>query len=108
MHYSKLTDLQLLYIHNKVLIPELEYRSQVTVLSKADCDTISSPILSLIKTKLQLARSTPNAMFYNRWIYNYRDFYGVQLQAKLELRIFYPRFGYPTRPDPKIRVGSDS
>src|SRR5205814_8855466 len=26
----------------------------------------------------------------------------------LELRIFDPSFGYPTRPDPKIRVGSDS
>src|SRR5204863_273779 len=37
MRYSKLTDLQILYIHNKVLIPQLEYRTQVTVLSKVQC-----------------------------------------------------------------------
>ena len=83
MRHASLTDLQLLYIYNKVLIPQLEYRTQMTILSKANCDAISSVFIQLFKTKLTLARSTPNAILLNRWIYNYRDLYGIQLQAKL-------------------------
>ena len=83
MRNAQLTDLQLLYIYNKVLIPQLEYRTQMTVLTKSNCDNISSLFIQLFKAKLTLARSTPNAILLNRWIYNYRDLYGVQLQAKL-------------------------
>ena len=60
MRHSKLTDLQLLYIHNKVLIPQLEYRTQVTVLSKDTCQRIVSPFVSLFKHKLNMARTAPN------------------------------------------------
>jgi len=83
MRNACLTDLQLLYIYNKVLIPQLEYRTQMTILTKDNCDAISSIFIQLFKAKLNLARSTPNAIPLNRWIYNYRDLYGVQLQAKL-------------------------
>src|SRR6185437_8510558 len=34
MRNACLTDLQLLYIYNKVLIPQLEYRTQMTILTK--------------------------------------------------------------------------
>src|SRR5438128_12553535 len=83
MHNACLTDLQLFYIYNKVLIPQLEYKIQMTILTKDNCDAISSIFIQLFKAKLNLARSTPNAILLNRWIYNYRDLYGVQLQAKL-------------------------
>src|SRR5205823_12137357 len=83
MRYSKLTDLQVLYIHNKVLIPQLEYRTQVTVLSKVQCQSIVSPLVKLFKHKLQMSSSAPNAILLNQWFYKYRDFYGVQLQSKL-------------------------
>src|ERR1041385_7064292 len=83
MRHSKLTDLQLLYIHNKVLIPQLEYRTQVTVLSKDTCHSIVSPFLKLFKNKLNLARTAPRSILLNQWFYKYRDFYGVQLQSKL-------------------------
>ena len=55
----------------------------MTILTKDNCDAISSIFIQLFKAKLNLARSTPNAILLNRWIYNYRDLYGVQLQAKL-------------------------
>src|SRR5437868_15262875 len=83
MRNACLTDLQLLYIYNKVLIPQLKYRTQMTILTKDNCDAISSIFIQLFKAKLNLVRSTPNAILLNRWIYNYRDLYGVQLQAKL-------------------------
>src|SRR5205823_8379316 len=53
------------------------------ILTKDNCDAISSIFIQLFKAKLNLAKSTPNAILLNRWIYNYRDLYGVQLQAKL-------------------------
>ena len=54
----------------------------MTILTKDNCDAISSIFIQLFKAKLNLARSTPNAILLNRWIYNYRDLYGIQLQAK--------------------------
>ena len=55
----------------------------MTILSKDNCDKISAIFIQLFKSKLSLARSAPNAILLNRWIYNYRDLYGIQLQAKL-------------------------
>src|SRR5207248_4511703 len=75
MHNAYLTDLQLLYIYNKVLISQLEYRTQMTILTKDNCDAISPIFIQLFKAKLNLARSTSNAILLNRWIYNYRDLY---------------------------------
>ena len=66
MRHSKLTDLQLLYIHNKVLIPQLEYRTQVTVLSKDICQSISSPFVKLFKNKLNMAMTAPNSILLNQ------------------------------------------
>ena len=66
MRNACLTDLQLLYIYNKVLIPQLEYRTQMTILTKENCDAISSIFIQLFKAKLNLARSTPNAILLNR------------------------------------------
>src|SRR2546423_2505970 len=83
MRNACLTDLQLLYKYNKILIPQLEYRTQMTILTKDNCDAISLIFIQLFKAKLNLARPTPNAILLNRWIYNYRDLYVDQLQAKL-------------------------
>ena len=83
IRYSKLTDLQLLYIHNKVLIPRLEYRTQVTVLSKIQCQSIVTPLVKLFKHKLQMSNTAPNTILLNQWFYKYQDFYGVQFQSKL-------------------------
>ncbi|PKY50209.1 hypothetical protein RhiirA4_466568, partial [Rhizophagus irregularis] len=37
----------------------------------------------MFKNKLKFARSAPNAILYNPYIYGYRDFYDNQLQAKI-------------------------
>src|SRR5207245_863250 len=59
------------------------FRLRRMILTKDNCDTIFSIFIQLFKAKLNLVRSTSNAILLNRWIYNYRDLYGVQLQAKL-------------------------
>ena len=41
------------------------------------------PFRKLFKQKLHLSISIPNAILENRLIYNFRDFYEVQLQSKI-------------------------
>ncbi|CAB4436105.1 unnamed protein product [Rhizophagus irregularis] len=61
---AKLTSQQVVYLHNTVLIPKLEYRMQVTHLSKVECSTAASSVRTLVKHKAKLSRSTPDAILY--------------------------------------------
>jgi hypothetical protein len=64
LHPAKLTSQQVVYLHNTVLIPKLDYRMQVTHLSEAECSTATSSVRSLVKHKAKLSRSTPDAILY--------------------------------------------
>ncbi|CAH1770357.1 7707_t:CDS:2, partial [Entrophospora sp. SA101] len=75
MKKKLITDKQLLYIYNTVIIPRIEYRTQLTFLIKKECDNISSPFRQLFKHKINLSTSAPNAIVNNRMIYNYRNLY---------------------------------
>ncbi|CAJ0831519.1 3390_t:CDS:2, partial [Entrophospora sp. SA101] len=66
-----------------VIIPRIEYHTQLTFLTKKECDNISSPFRQLFKHKINLSTSAPNAIVNNRMIYNYRNLYEVQLQSKI-------------------------
>ncbi|CAB4443464.1 unnamed protein product [Rhizophagus irregularis] len=61
---AKLTSQQVVYLHNTILIPKLEYRMQVMHLSKAECSTAASSVRTLVKHKAKLSRSTPDAILY--------------------------------------------
>ncbi|CAB4417842.1 unnamed protein product [Rhizophagus irregularis] len=61
---AKLTSQQVVYLHNTVLVPKLEYRMQVTHLSKAECSTATSSVRTLVKHKAKLSCSTPDAILY--------------------------------------------
>jgi len=65
-----------------VIVPRLEYRSQVTIFTQSEWDGISASFRSLFKNKLRLSRSAPNALLANHAIYNFRDMFEVQLQAQ--------------------------
>src|SRR3954469_24548947 len=80
---KKLTDKQLLYLYNMVIMPCIEYRTQLCFLSKNECDTIMKPFRKLFKQKMCFSITMPNAILENRQIYNFRDFYEVQLQSKI-------------------------
>src|SRR2546421_5814407 len=77
-----LTDKQLLYVYNMVIVPRLEYRSQLTIFSQSEWDGISASFRTIFKNKLRLSRSAPNALLANHAIYNFRDMFEVQLQAQ--------------------------
>src|SRR5204863_8057935 len=64
-------------------IPRLEYLTQITILTAKECRQIITPFRILFKNKLHIDRMTPNAILNDPLIYNFRDFYELQLQSKL-------------------------
>jgi hypothetical protein len=78
-----ITDKHLLYIYNMVIIPRIEYKTQLTYLSKHECDSITSPFRKTFKHKLNFSISAPNAIIQNQQIYKFHDLYQVQLQSKI-------------------------
>ncbi|GET57877.1 RNA-directed DNA polymerase from mobile element jockey-like [Rhizophagus irregularis DAOM 181602=DAOM 197198] len=61
---AKLSSKQVVYLHNAVLIPKLEYRMQVTHLSESDCRLITKSIRSVVKHKANFSRSLPNPILF--------------------------------------------
>ncbi|GET60783.1 ribonuclease H-like domain-containing protein [Rhizophagus irregularis DAOM 181602=DAOM 197198] len=61
---AKLSSKQVVYLHNAVLIPKLEYRMQVTHLSDSDCHLITRSIRSVVKHKANFSCSLPNSILF--------------------------------------------
>src|SRR5947207_15463853 len=66
-----------------VIIPRIEYRTQLTILSKRDCDSIIAPFWQLYKNKIRLTSTAPNAILENNLIYKFRDLYEVSVHSKI-------------------------
>jgi len=80
---KRVTDKQLLYIYNMIIVPRLEYRTQMTFLTENECNSIVSPFRKIFKNKLSISSTAPNSIMNNPNLYNFRNFYDVQIQAKL-------------------------
>src|ERR1044072_2210189 len=80
---KKVTDKQMLYIFNTVIVPRLEFKSQLTFISESMIHYITEPFRILFKHKLSMNKCSPNALLTNPLIYNYRDLYDAQIQAKV-------------------------
>jgi len=78
-----LTDKQSLYIFNALIIPKIEYRTQVTFLTENDCKKILAPFRTVFKHGLKFASTCPNAIMDNSLIYNFRNLWEIQRQAKI-------------------------
>ena len=57
-----ITDKQMGYIINMVLIPLITYRLQNTILSKNSCDTLMVPVRRMFKNKLKFSSTTPTCL----------------------------------------------
>ena len=64
-----ITDKQVSYIINIVIIPILEYRIHNIILSQTTCNKILSSYLSVAKHKSNFATTTPNSTLLNYNIY---------------------------------------
>ncbi|CAB4443106.1 unnamed protein product [Rhizophagus irregularis] len=80
---AKLSVKQVVYLHNTVLIPKLEYRMQVTHFSEAECFTATGHIRSVVKHKGNFSRSLPNPILYLSQALGLINLYSHQQQCHL-------------------------
>ncbi|CAB4384210.1 unnamed protein product [Rhizophagus irregularis] len=79
---KKVTDKQMQYIFNALIILTIEYRAQVTMLSEEECNNIASPFRRMFKNKLGMSIRMPTALIEHNQIYNIKNIAESQLQAK--------------------------
>ena len=77
---KQITDKQITYIINTVIIPTLEYRLHNIVLPYSTCTKILSQYLTVAKHKSHLSKSTPNSTMLNPHLYNIHNIWDIQLQ----------------------------
>src|ERR1044072_3378125 len=73
----------MLYIFNIVVVTRLELKLPLTFISESVIHNITAPFRILFKHKLSMNKCSPNALLTNPLIYNYRDLYDTQIQAKV-------------------------
>jgi hypothetical protein len=78
---KKLTDKQLIYTYNVVIIPRVEYRTQLVHLSENTSDRIAKPFRSFLKKKLHLPRDTPSCLLYSKLFYGITHLHHRHTQA---------------------------
>ncbi|GES98355.1 retrovirus-related protein [Rhizophagus clarus] len=77
------TDKIIRYIFNSLIIPRIEYRSQVQVLTKDECNSFKALYMKTIKNKLGFAATAPNIIITNSFFYGLIDLYQRQLEEKI-------------------------
>ena len=77
-----LTDLQLCYIVNMVLMSIIAYRTQTSIFTEKECNDIMAIIRKPIKNKLKFKSTASNFLLKNTYIYKLMDFWTVQLQCQ--------------------------
>ncbi|GES86111.1 hypothetical protein GLOIN_2v1844221 [Rhizophagus clarus] len=77
------TDKIIRYIFNSLIIPRIEYRSQVQVLTKDECDSFKALYMKTVKNKLGFAATAPNIIITNSFFYGLIDLYQRQLEEKI-------------------------
>ena len=79
-----ITDKQMVYVFNTVILPRIEYWTQVTAIRERECDLAMRPFNRTFKLKLKMSLTTPNAILNNSLIYNMRPLYYTINQAKIQ------------------------
>jgi hypothetical protein len=78
-----ITDKQTVYIFNTFILPRIEYRSQVTILTQKECEKMMVPYNKMFKNKLKFATTAPNSILYSNLIYGIHSVWDNQIQAKI-------------------------
>ncbi|CAB4425103.1 unnamed protein product [Rhizophagus irregularis] len=53
--HKRITDKQLQYVFNALIIPTIEYRAQVTILNDRECESIMSSFIRAFRKKLKFS-----------------------------------------------------
>lgn len=68
-----LTDKMMIYLFNYLVIPVVEYCIQLIVISEKVLNSLMTPFRMLLKNRLKLVRTAPNAILKTNLIYNLND-----------------------------------
>jgi archaellum biogenesis ATPase FlaH len=83
MKKKRVTDKNLMYLFNALILSKIEYCAQTTVFSEKENDNLMKPFRKMFKNKLSFATSAPNSIVENSLIYKIRSFNDNQLQLKI-------------------------
>jgi len=71
--FKSLTNKQITYVYNMVIIPRIEYKLQLTHITRSELNNISSKFQIAFKYKLNLNRAAPNALMNIHKIYGIKN-----------------------------------
>ena len=77
IRYKPMTDKQLCYVYNAVILPIIEYRSQLTLFSKEECHKLFTHFRILFKNKFKYSKTIPNALLECRRFYDIKDIWFI-------------------------------
>ena len=60
-----LTVQHIVYINNRVIIPRVEYKTKIILLSENTCKFLQKPILPILKHAAELPSTTPNIICFH-------------------------------------------
>jgi hypothetical protein len=80
---KKATDKQALYIFNRVLIPRIEFRTQICHIAQQECDRLTRQFRKVLKNKAGICSTIPNSTIHHKGIYNLKSIWNVQLESQI-------------------------
>ena len=81
LKYKKMTDKQILYILNRVLIPRLEYRAQHCFLTENECKKLTAQYMGKFKNAINISSTCPNSVILYKGIYSLKSVWEIQSEA---------------------------
>src|SRR5579859_7016515 len=82
---KKLTAEQIIYIINAVLIPRIEYKANLSVFNENEVKIMTSKIRRLLRNRIGITNTAPNAVLYRKDTYKLIDFYVRQQIKQIEI-----------------------
>src|SRR5439155_17777918 len=80
---KSLTDKQLIYIFNRVIVPRIEYRSQLSIFTRNECSKFMSVFRTCFKRKLQISSKASNIIVQCKNIYDIIDLFDLQQRVQI-------------------------
>lgn len=89
VRWKKLTEKIIVMIWNVVIIPAIEFQLQAVVLTEAECDKIMVKVNNVVKHSCFLPTSCPNAVMYDKELFNFKNIYYLQLESLSKTILYY-------------------
>lgn len=83
----------MVYVINSVAILRIEYKLNLTILSKREADKTITKLRKLLRYKIGITNFSPNVLLSNKDLFNLIDLYDRQIEkqiTELEIRLNDP------------------